>query len=290
MYILSLTSNNLTILPPEIGNLANLEILDVAKNNLTSVPPEIGNCSKLDALVLYENNISNLPSEIGNLINLFQLSISNNNLTSLPQEIENLSKLRVINISDNSFTSLLPEIGKLTLISLYLSHNNLDSLPYEIGNLNYLGDFQISHNNLTNLPNSIVNLSPTWSCDFGFNMLDTANLLDTIIAWLDEYDPDWKDTQQLTPIIDNKGENSTILTFSLNEKNSLILFCLPASGNIKLQIYNLNGRLVSTLVDSYKQAGSYSFKLDSNRFSSGIYYFKLSSVNKTFIRKAVIVK
>ena len=40
--------NNLESLPPEIGELQNLERLVLSNNKLTSLPPEIGKLKKLD--------------------------------------------------------------------------------------------------------------------------------------------------------------------------------------------------------------------------------------------------
>jgi len=77
---------------------------------------------------------------------------------------------------------------------------------------------------------------------------------------------------------------------SLSIKNSSIQFYLPFSGNAKLQIYNMKGLLVSTLIDSYKQAGSHTLKLDENKLCSGVYYYKLSSRNATLVNKIVMIK
>ena len=151
-------------------------------------------------------------------------------------------------------------------------------------------ELEVQYNNLSNLPDEIVKLKPTRGSDFGYNKLDTNNLSDSIIAWLDEYDPDWKETQQITPIINNGNTNFALKSLSLNIKNSSILFHLPAGGDVKLQIYNMKGRLLSTLVDTYKQAGSYTVKWDSNGFSAGIYYIRLTSGNNSQIRKIALLK
>ena len=91
-----------------------------------------------------------------------------------------------------------------------------------------------------------------------------------------------------TAINPDSYSNQKIL--SLNIINSSLLLHLPTSGNTKLQIYNMKGRLLSTLVDSYKQAGSYRVNWDSERFGSGVYYIKLSTGNNTLIRKSVVIK
>ena len=73
-----LAYKNLTTLPPEIGNLKNLEWLDLAGNQLTTLPPEIGNLKKLEMLYLLSNELTTLPPEIGMLKNLKEFSLHGN--------------------------------------------------------------------------------------------------------------------------------------------------------------------------------------------------------------------
>jgi len=84
---LELNNNQLTgFIPPEIGNLTNLENLEINNNQLTgSIPPEIGNLTKLEYLFLNDNQlIGNIPSEVSNLFiwwdRTSEFNISNNQL------------------------------------------------------------------------------------------------------------------------------------------------------------------------------------------------------------------
>ncbi|MCH8961562.1 MAG: RsmD family RNA methyltransferase [Bacteroidetes bacterium] len=70
---LDLRSNRLTgSIPPELGNLANLEILFLNNNDLTgSIPVELGNLTNLSFLLLEANDLTgSIPVELGNLANL----------------------------------------------------------------------------------------------------------------------------------------------------------------------------------------------------------------------------
>ena len=117
-------NKNLTTLPPEIGNLKNLEVLYLIGNKLKTLPPEIGNLTKLEVLNLNRNKLTTLPPEIGNLTNLKGLNLSSNQLTTLPAEIGNLTNLRWLYLDSNQFTTLPPEIGHLkNLERLYLRGN-----------------------------------------------------------------------------------------------------------------------------------------------------------------------
>ena len=50
-----LSNNDLTTLPPEIGNLTKLKYLDLRNNRLTTLPPQIGNLTNLKRLYLRGN-------------------------------------------------------------------------------------------------------------------------------------------------------------------------------------------------------------------------------------------
>ena len=77
----------------------------------------------------------------------------------------------------------------------------------------------------------------------------------------------------------NPFRTSTLISFSLKEKS-----------HVKLSVYNLKGQLLETLVDDFKLAGSHTVEWDSEDISSGIYFYKLSTKDKTFIRKMILLK
>jgi len=171
LQYLNLSYCNITSLPPEIGNLSNLTILQLSWNDyLTSLPPEIGKLSNLTELNLYKNNLTSLPPEIEKLTNLTYLNLTDNRFTSLPPEIGKLSNLTELNLYKNYLTSLPPEIDKLTnLTYLNLEDNNLTSLPPEIGNLSNLTKLYLRWNNLTSLPPKIGNLKNLTALDIQRN-------------------------------------------------------------------------------------------------------------------------
>jgi len=119
-----LYANDFTTLPPEIGNLINLEWLSLGGNELTNLPKEIGNLINLEELNLDCNHFTTLPPEIWKLKNLKTLDLGHNPLTTLPPEIGNLTKLEGLSLYGNQLTTLPPEIGNLkNLETLYLSGN-----------------------------------------------------------------------------------------------------------------------------------------------------------------------
>ena len=62
-----LAGNQLTSLPPEIGQLTSLEKLWLSGNQLTSLPAEIGQLTSLKLLWLYHNQLTSVPVAVDEL-------------------------------------------------------------------------------------------------------------------------------------------------------------------------------------------------------------------------------
>ena len=74
-----------------------------------------------------------------------------------------------------------------------------------------------------------------------------------------------------------------------------IVFILPEEGNVKLEIYNIKGQKVKTLVNELLLAGEHSAIWDGrdsngNRVSSGIYLYQLQTGSEEQVRKMLLLK
>ncbi|MCX6853300.1 MAG: hypothetical protein NTV80_00165, partial [Verrucomicrobia bacterium] len=116
--------NQLTSLPPEIGQLTALMELNLDNNQLSRLPPEIGQLKQLRHLFLYSNQLSTLPSQIGQLSALRVLNPYANKLTMLPAEIGQLEHLEWLGLSHNQLTTLPEEIKQLTALRVLSLHGN----------------------------------------------------------------------------------------------------------------------------------------------------------------------
>ncbi len=70
----------------------------------------------------------------------------------------------------------------------------------------------------------------------------------------------------------------------------MINFQIPASNIVKLIIYDATGREVVTLVNETLAAGSYEVEFNAGYLSSGIYFYRLESVNYTKTKKMTLIK
>ena len=74
-----------------------------------------------------------------------------------------------------------------------------------------------------------------------------------------------------------------------------IKYQMPKAGPVKLQVYNIAGQLVRTLVNGEQQSGSYTIKWDRHDnndrlVSAGVYIYHLSAGDKTQSRKMIVLK
>lgn len=71
---------------------------------------------------------------------------------------------------------------------------------------------------------------------------------------------------------------------------TVIHYSLPAEGKVSLQLYNISGRLVKTLIDDYKKPGNYKINLNTKDLSAGVYFLSLETESKRIIERVIIVK
>jgi hypothetical protein len=69
-----------------------------------------------------------------------------------------------------------------------------------------------------------------------------------------------------------------------------IKYGLPQYGQTSLVVYDVLGRVVKTLVNEFKDAGSYSVTFDASSLSSGIYFYTLESGTYKETKRMLLVK
>lgn len=62
------------------------------------------------------------------------------------------------------------------------------------------------------------------------------------------------------------------------------------TAHIKLNIYNISGRLIDILVDQYHTVGNYSIEWNASKYSSGIYICRLETNNLSISKKMLLIK
>ncbi len=67
-------------------------------------------------------------------------------------------------------------------------------------------------------------------------------------------------------------------------------FGLPASGHVRISVYDLAGRELDVLVDSVMPAGWHSVNFDASDLASGTYLYHLRAESQTLTRKMTVLK
>ncbi len=71
---------------------------------------------------------------------------------------------------------------------------------------------------------------------------------------------------------------------------TVIEYALPVESHVKLQVYNIRGQKVATLVNSKQQAGYRSVNWDASGVSSGLYFYRLTAGSKVFSDRMMLLK
>jgi len=71
---------------------------------------------------------------------------------------------------------------------------------------------------------------------------------------------------------------------------TILRFQVPANGNVKIIIYDILGREITTLVNDELKPGLYETAWYAGNFASGIYYYKLISGNYSETKKMVLIR
>ena len=73
-------------------------------------------------------------------------------------------------------------------------------------------------------------------------------------------------------------------------QSSIINFKCSISGNASIVVYDLLGREVKTLVNEYKQPGTYQVNFDAEGLSSGVYFYRMTASNFSKTNKLILLK
>ena len=84
---------------------------------------------------------------------------------------------------------------------------------------------------------------------------------------------------ELFPASPNPFNPETKLTFSL-----------PMAGAVSLIVYDIQGRVVSLLVDGWRQAGTYEATFNATNFPSGVYFTRLQANGMSRTQKLLLIK
>lgn len=94
------------------------------------------------------------------------------------------------------------------------------------------------------------------------------------------------------PVIISKPNEFALGQSYPNPSNpkSNIEFQLPERTKVNISVYDLLGRLVSTIVNDELDAGIYTAEFNGNNLSSGTYIYRITAGSYTEVRKLILIK
>ncbi|MCK4359289.1 MAG: T9SS type A sorting domain-containing protein [Candidatus Cloacimonetes bacterium] len=96
---------------------------------------------------------------------------------------------------------------------------------------------------------------------------------------IDQNENFYQNQIQLFQNYPNPFNLETIISFNLN-KNT----------NVLIEVYNIRGQKVKTIVDKYMTFGYHTANFNTEDMKNGIYFYKLSTKDKTFIKKMILMR
>ena len=87
------------------------------------------------------------------------------------------------------------------------------------------------------------------------------------------------------------------LPFALNQNypnpfnpSTNISFTLDRDGFVSLNVYDVAGRVVATILNKSMTAGSYDVGFNASGLSSGVYFYKLKTADQEMTKKMILLR
>ncbi|MGA7721729.1 MAG: T9SS type A sorting domain-containing protein [Ignavibacteriaceae bacterium] len=103
-------------------------------------------------------------------------------------------------------------------------------------------------------------------------------------------------TSLVLTAVSSKGSNlPNSYSLSQNYPNpfnpsTVINYSIQKASNVTLTVYNVLGQKVASLVNGFKQAGSYSVSFDATKLASGVYFYRIEAGNFVSVKKMMFMK
>ena len=92
-------------------------------------------------------------------------------------------------------------------------------------------------------------------------------------------------------------DNAIPESFSLEQNypnpfnpTTIIAYNIPKSSVVTLEVFNVLGQKVATLVNGYQQAGKYKVDFNASHFATGVYVYRLSAKGLAITKKMILIK
>lgn len=297
-------------LPSWIWNL-DLNALDISYTSIDvggEVPSQIQNNPRMQKLGLAGLDISGpIPSWLGDMP--FQrtdgtrdwhpyISLADNNFSGpIPSNLGNLQTIDSLNLSNNNLEGpidMLATLGSPTPGAYLLGALDLSGNPGLTGEIpsNFTNFYRmrVLHVDGTDL------CKPEGFDDFLAQVIENGGrsaYTNRFPAYASVTNPD--DIPACVTSAGPISDNPYVFRLHHNYPNPFnpttnISYEIPEAGDVRIQVYDVLGRQVATLVNEYQNAGFYTLQFDASRLASGQYIYRIQAGNRTMTRTMTLIK
>ena len=130
-----------------------------------------------------------------------------------------------------------------------------------------------------------INEDPTESVDISNENPEIVQQLSNII----------QEMKNTSAVVEKKDELPEQFHISQNYPNpfnptTTIKYSLHSAQHVKITVFNVNGKLVSELLNQNMTAGTHTVNFDGSNLSSGVYFYKITVGECTQMRKMLLTK
>ncbi len=214
------------------------------------------------------------------------------------------------------YSEQIPFNIQVIYYSVVISNTNYNGIVYEQGRTGDILDNEIPYRWIFQIPpgfhedgylapgdSAIIKYGLTCAVDtsFDFNRdtwyggLSQASLLTPAFGY------DSLNSVQLSfeksNIIGNAGGGQISSGYYLSQNypnpfnpETEIEFYIPKPGNVIVELYDITGRKINTLFESFAQAGQSSISFNGSFYASGVYFYRMTAGNFTAIKKMILIE
>ena len=102
---------------------------------------------------------------------------------------------------------------------------------------------------------------------------------------------------EATSIDDGEGLSGIPRTFDLKQNypnpfnpSTVIRYSVPEASNVRIDVFNILGQRVATLINREHRAGNFDVTFDAANLSSGMYFYRLEAANTVLTQKMMLIK
>ena len=163
---------------------------------------------------------------------------------------------------------------------------------------NSFSEYEISDHNFR--PTAIGGLGQGYMGD-NIDITSVGNKLYPV--WMDNSTGNyqiWSVPIEILPVgVEDENEFSIPLEFELSQNypnpfnpNTIIEYNLPVSSIVSLNIFDVTGKEVVSLINEFKEAGNHKINFEANKYnlSSGVYFYTLTSNGFTQTKPMMLLK